>query len=388
MNVDYGNAFGGVNLPQNPQSGGNGGGSNRPPVDYDKVNTAILQAHGGVGKQLRIGVITNIYDLGTQAQDEVTMPVTDKDYSKHEWRLEMKEDNSGQKDPTASLAKRKVKGVLQDVLLYTPPPVKQIAITIDLPEVMFDYSVYSGGEASIKPYRIILGKEGFIPKGKVELAGTYNLIAKPFKLSHTNVNRGIEGAKPHYAMAKISQIYKLADWVGVLGADENFHAQEVGKLIGKAVMVEVEVQQQKWQAKDGSGERSKLVVDAKLASKLGPRDVPFYESELKPKLTQDLFGFVRFDAENDEETLKKINAAVINTMKLSPEFESSVLKSQLEKLGKLGDSSAPVVNNSPQKASQVAYTPPPQESVTPVEHEVQAPVYNEQGIDLDDSIPF
>ncbi|MGX9349533.1 hypothetical protein, partial [Microbacterium sp. KNMS] len=81
-------------------------------------------------------------------------------------------------------------------------------------------------------------------------------------------------------------------------ADENFHAQEVGKLIGKAVMVEVEVQQQKWQAKDGSGERSKLVVDAKLASKLGPRDVPFYESELKPKLTQDLFGFVRFDAEN------------------------------------------------------------------------------------------
>lgn len=385
MSKDFGNAFGGVKLPQQPSAGGNGGGNNFPQVDYDKVNEAVLKAMGGEGKELRIGVVSNIYDLGTQAQDEQMIPLSDKDYTKHEWRLEKYEDGNP-KDPTAKIEERWYKKQKQECLVYTPPPVKQVAITVDLPEIMFDYSVYTGAdEPSLKPYRIILGKEGFIPKGRTDAAGTYNLIAKPFKLSHTNVNRGIEGAQPHYAMAKIGKIYKMAEFAGVLDENENFHAEEVGKLIGKALMVEVETTIQKWNDKTTGEEKSKLVVDAKVTGKLGPRDVPFYESELLPKLTDDLFGFVIFDEENDEETLKKVNAAVINTMKLSPEFEGSKLQKQLLKVGKIKD---PNVEAQQKASAPVKSAPPKQEDLKAESKPEPAPTYNEPPMEFCDDIPF
>lgn len=380
MSKDFGNAFGGVKLPQQPSGGGNGGNT-FPQVDYDKVNEAILKVMGGEGKELRIGVVSNIYDLGTQEQDEQMIPVSDKDYSNHEWRLENYEDGNP-KDPTAKIEERWYKKQKQECLVYTPPPVKQVAITVDLPEIMFDYSVYTGAdEPSLKPYRIILGKEGFIPKGRTDAAGTYNIIAKPFKLSHTNVNRGIEGAQPHYAMAKIGKIYKMAEFAGVLDDNKNFHAEEVGKLIGKALMVEVETTVHKWEAKDGSGEKSKLVVDAKVTGKLGPRDVPFYESELLPKLTDDLFGFVIFDGDNDEDTLKKLNTAVVNTMKLSPDFEGSKLQKQLLKVGKIKDP-----NTEAQQKASVPVKNTPSKKTESKPEPIQT--YNEPDLDFDDDIPF
>ena len=101
-------------------------------------------------------------------------------------------------------------------------------------------------------------------------------------------------------------------------------------------------------------------------------------------MTEDLFGFVLFDSENDEDTVKTINSAIVNTMKLSPEFEGSKLSAQLESLKGSQQSS-----NSGQGNVSSNQETPRQE--TPVKHESvpqNAPTYNEPPMDWDSEIPF
>jgi len=319
---DFSNAFGSVELPKQ-QSAGTGSASNQPKIDYDKFNAKQLELLGGEGKHDFIGVITNAYDLGTQEQDEQTVPVNDSEYSKHEWRLEKWEDSGEPKDPTAKIVTKRFKNVEQECLVYTPQPVKQIAIAVDLPEVMFPYGEFYEG-SSDKPFRIILGEHGFKTKKKVEKVGNQNFIAKPFNLKHVNVNRGKDGVKPHYALAKNHKLVGMAEMADVLDQDGNFHAQEVGKLIGKPFNLKVIVEHKKW---DGG---SRLEVSATVESKLSVRDMKYYQEDLEPKLTEDLFGFVLFNGENNTDTLKTLKGCIVNSMKLSPDFDNSEIKGQLE----------------------------------------------------------
>lgn len=371
---DYSAAFGNVELPQQGNTGGNTN-NYQSNVDWDAFGKKQLEVLGvdtenGGEKAGVIGVITNAIELGLQNQDEQTIPVNGPDYANHEWRLEKYEDSGLQKDPSASIQTRWYRKQQQECLVYTPLPVKQFALVLDFPEVMFPYGEFFDGSET-KPLRVIMGKEGFITKSKAELAGTRNLIAKPFNLKHVNVNRGKDGAQPHYALAKNGKVVKIADFAGVLDSSGNFHAQDVGKLIGKAVMCDIKAEVQRWG--EGANRKSKVVIDAEITSKLGPRDVPYFESDLKGLLTNDLFGFVLFNGQNDENTLKTLNTALINTMKLSPEFENSQLKRQLESLGKLGSDNAS--NNAPQASqSGESKQPEQQDSIgsNPAQKETQS----------------
>ena len=380
---DFSNAFDGVELPQQQSSGDNTPRESN--VDWAAYNKKLEEVLGGVGKHQYIGVITNAYDLGTQEQDEQTIPVSDtKEYDKHTWRLETWENSGKQKDESAKIVEKYYKGQKQECLVYTPPPVKCFAMAVDFPEVMFPYGDFFEGQKEA-PLRLIHGKEGFKTQAKQKLAGSMNFIAKPFKLNHTNVNRGKEGVDPHYALAKISKVYEIAEFTGVLDENENFHAQEIGKLIGKPVMTEVVVEEQHWEDKNTGEPRSKLVVDFSITAKLGPRDVPFYESDLKPKLTDDLFGFVVFNGDNEENTLKTINPVVINTMKMSPEFEGSKLAKQLESVSKTSS------NQSGEDKTSKAGDSPAKEDKAPEKTgnaSEKVDSFEEPEIDFDDSIPF
>ena len=378
---DFSNAFGSVELPKQQASGNGGSSSNQPKIDYDAFNAKQLELLGGEGKHDFIGVITNAYDLGTQEQDEQTVPVNDTEYSKHEWRLEKWEDSGEPKDPTAKIVTNRFKGVEQECLVYTPPPVKQIALAADLPEVMFPYGdFYEGGND--KPFRIILGEHGFKTKKKIELVGNQNFVAKPFNLKHVNVNRGKDGVKPHYALAKNHKLVGMAEMADVLDQDGNFHAQEVGKLIGKPFNLKVIVEHKKW---DGG---SRLEVSATVESKLSVRDMKYYEEDLEPKLTDDLFGFVLFNDENDVNTLKTLKGCIVNTMKLSPDFEKSKIKGQLEEAKSYYSSS----QASQQAQSSSEGNESSKESKAPEKAVVNAskPVDSlpDEEIDFDDSIPF
>lgn len=92
---DYSTAFGNVELPQQQSSGNSTPRESN--IDYDALNKAQVEALGGLGKHSFIAVCTNCYDLGTQKQDEQTIPVDSDDFSNHEWRLEKWEDSGVQK---------------------------------------------------------------------------------------------------------------------------------------------------------------------------------------------------------------------------------------------------------------------------------------------------
>lgn len=371
---DFSNAGANVELPQQTNNGG--GVKRESNVDYKAFGEKQLELLGSEGKHQFIGVITNAYILGTQEQDEQTIPVDSQDYANHEWRLE-KYDDGNPKDPTAKIEQRWYKKKQQDCLVYTPQPVMQCALAIDLPEVMFPYGDFFEGSESA-PFRIIHGKEGFITKSKAEKAGTRNLVAKPFNLKHVNVNRGKDGVEAHFALAKNGKLVKIADFANVLDSNGNFHAQDLGKLIGKAVNVEVEVENKTW---DGG---SRLEINVDVTSRLGPRDVPFYESDLLPLMKDEYFGFVTFNGENDPDTLKKINSAVVNTMKLSPDFESSDLAKQLADVrASYSQQQQPSSQEKPDTSDKKNPEKKPVENASkPVDS------LPEPDIDFDDMIPF
>lgn len=375
---DFSNAFGSVELPQQTQTQTTNT-NYESKVDWDGFNAKQNELLGGYGKHQVIGVCSNVYDLGVQEQDEQTVPVSDKDFDNHKWRLETWENSGKQKDESAVIEEKFWKGVKQECLTYTPPAVKQFAMAVDFPEVIFPYGdFFEGGKDA--PLRLIHGKEGFKTKKKVAEVGNFNFLAKPFKLNHVNVNRGKDGVQPHYALAKNGKVVEIAGYADVLDDNGNFHAQDAGKLIGRPVMCEVKVEKQEWKDKTTGEPRSKDVVDFVITGKLGPRDVPFYESDLKPKMTEDLFGFVLFDSENDENTVKTINSAIVNTMKLSPEFEGSKLSAQLEALkGSQQSNNSNQGNGSPKQEILRQETPVKQESVPQ-----NAPSYNEPPMSFDD----
>ncbi len=363
------------------------GNNTQTSVDWKAFEEKQVELLCGYGNHIMIGVITNIYDLGTGIPEERSVLWDDKTKAEQGWRLE-KYGDGNPKDATAEVRMGKWKGVEQELLYYTPRPAKQVALAIDLPEVMFPYGEFFEG-AEAKPYRVYLGKEGYKTQGRVDAAGTYNILAKPFNLSHTNINRGKDGVAPVYALAKNHKLVEIADCAGVLGEDKIFRAEDIFKLIGHPVMVEVKVSKQEWKDKATGELRCKSVIDAEVKSKLGPRDLPFYTSELKPKLSADLFSFILFDDHNEEPALKQLNKTVFNTMLISPDFEGSKLKNQLDKLGKDGNSGSAKVSVSGSKGGN-EQTPvqkdkpaerAPEKVVTPQEPEGEE-------FDMDDEIPF
>lgn len=311
--------------PQQEQSGGNGG-NRQSNVDFDALFEYQLQKLGGEGKHQYIGVVSRLDELGIQEQDMNTIPYDDKAKVEHAWRFEFNEKGEI-KDPTAKVVFTKYSGKEQECLVYSRKPVTQVAVSVDFPEIMMDLGQFYNPEGNSveKPFREIVGLNGFIPKSK---QGKGQVIAKPFNLNHVDVNRQKKDVKAYWALAKNSLIYSMAEWTESLDDNLNFHKWDLGKLIGKPINYEVEVKVEKW-TKDGK-ENKKLVINITPVSKLSPRDRKYFDDELASKVTDDLFGVLLFDGGNTEKALKEVRKATVNTMKLATNWETSKLKLELE----------------------------------------------------------
>lgn len=341
-------------------------------VDYDALLEYQLEKLGGVGTYDRICVFTNIYEVGEQEREEQVLEFNAATEKDHGWRLEMSDKGNVQRDPTARKEMRNIKGKSVECLVFDQLPVTQAVISVDCPEVMLDIQKYFTGESSTdKPFRAILGENGFVPRAK----WGKNIIARPFNLRHTNVNRNKEGAKPLYALAKNSALHDYAEWTGQLDSEGNFRNTDLGKLIGQPVNCEMEVKVESWDntAKGGSKGR-RLVVNVTPKSKLSPRDLKYYQDELANNITDDLFGVVMFGSDtNDENAIKNMRKSVFNTMVYATNWESSKLKQQIMKVkpdwfGDQGEiQEKPKQETKPQYSSQSkpAEQPTPQQSYSP-----------------------
>ncbi len=395
---DFSNAFA-SEKPTHANTNNTGSGDgNRPQVDWDKFRDTQLAAIGGIGKGAKLGYVSQITDLGTQTLDEAVIENDHKDFNSALWRFDEKgkdgvkaTSRDSQKDPSAFMEVRKRKGVEKECLVYQPEPVKQIAISVDFPENFVDYSEFFEGSEPT-PFRVIIGENGFLSRERVQVAGTRSIVAKPFNVRHVNVNRGQKGVNPHYAFAKNGVLHTMADFTNSLDANGCFHTNELGKLIGKPMMFEVDVQMNTWNGKDDGKERKALEIRVKPQGRLSGRDQKAWDDEIKPLVKDEYLGFVLFGNENDESTLKRLNGKLLNTMKMSRDFEGSVVQKELQALGKLGDNgsgnSTGTTSQAPQTQSQQSNSSPSTNAPKVDNKPVQKTTEPSLDDGWDDDIPF
>ncbi|QPB10535.1 hypothetical protein QGX23_gp117 [Pseudomonas phage PN09] len=203
------------------------GSENRKQVDYKALNAHLVEAAGG-GKQRSLpGIITGIYDLGMQVLDDAAIPVTDADFLK---RYPEYDGSAAGNEAVIAKAGREnarfeeFEGNM--CFRYKQKDVQQVAVCADFPQIMVDKSLHFTGTSNPMPLRLILN-------------GEFNrLVQKPFNLRQMNHNQGKPGAAK-WALAKNSQLHKLADASGLLDKDGLFTSNRIDELLGKVVQFQI-----------------------------------------------------------------------------------------------------------------------------------------------------
>lgn len=202
------------------------GSTERKVVNYKALNEHLVAAAGG-GKQRSLpGIITGIYDLGLQKLDDAAIQVTDG-----EWLKRFPEYDGTPEGEQAVIAKAGREDARFEVFegnmcfRYKQKPVQQVAVSVDFPQIVVDKGSFFG-DSKPMPLRLILN-------------GEFNrLVQKPFNLRSMNHNQGKPGAAK-WALAKNSQLHKLADAAGILDTDGLFKAERLDELLGKVVQFQI-----------------------------------------------------------------------------------------------------------------------------------------------------
>lgn len=202
------------------------GSQDRKQVDYKALNAHLVEAAGG-GKQRSLpGIITGIYDLGLQKLDDAAIPVTDAEWLK---RNPEYDGSKASEEVVIAASKREdarfemFEGAM--CFRYKQRDVQQVAISVDFPQIMVDKGSFFADSKPL-PLRMILN-------------GEFNrLVQKPFNLRSMNHNQGKPGAAK-WALAKNSQLHKLADAAGILDTDGLFKAERLDELLGKVVQFQI-----------------------------------------------------------------------------------------------------------------------------------------------------
>ena len=205
------------------------GSQERKQVNYKALNEHLVEVAGG-GKQRSLpGIITGIYDLGLQKLEDAAIPVTDAEWLKRYPEYDGTE--AGEKAVIEKSGRENARFEMFEgnmCFRYKQKDVQQVAVCADFPQIMADKSFYFTGESKPMPLRLILN-------------GEFNrLVQKPYNLRSMNHNQGKPGPAK-WALAKNSQLHKLADASGLLDGDGLFKAERIDELLGKVVQFQIKV---------------------------------------------------------------------------------------------------------------------------------------------------
>ena len=208
-----------------------GSQTERRKVDYKALNAHLVEVAGG-GKQRSLpGIITGIYDLGLQKLDDAAILITDAEWLKRNPTFDGDVNSEAAQAIVAASNREDTRFEMFEgnmCFRYKQKPVQQVAVCADFPQIMADKSLHYTGESKPMPLRLILNNE-------------FNqLVQKPFNLRSMNHNQGKPGAAK-WALAKNSQLHKLADASGILDSDGLFKAERLDELLGKVVQFQIRV---------------------------------------------------------------------------------------------------------------------------------------------------
>lgn len=339
--------------------------SDRPKVDFDARREYMVSNCGTAEKaKSTIAVISGIVHLGKQKQEDAKM----------KW--------DGTPEQEADEIKKSPNQYFEDIKDYKTGAIQRhkrwpvadldtYGIFVDIPSIMLDQGQFFGDTSGEKhPLRMLLNNENWdmgVRKMVVNKRG-YTVKEKKQKSAK---NDGSEA----WGMSKNHTFHNLADAIGLLNTDGLFKpAQEMNRLIGKAVLVEYRVFEEENKGKKYLKEKVSLQGQI-------PDMMEAMAEEAKEKVKPYLFA-TAFKGKQNPETLKQLRHVVIETMKLASDFEGSDIQKALIECGKV----RPADNAEGGQETLVAQAPAQKEAVKASPSATPQPTFDE---DFDDSsLPF
>lgn len=322
----------------------------RKKVDWDaRAKYLVDTIDAKDAPEAKIGIISGIVNLGIHKQDDAAAEF--KGDAAEEAKI-LAEETAKTGNPPKQYFQTMPndKGVDTRYKRWPVPDCQAVSLFIDFPDKMLNQSQFfddvDTGEHL--PHRMLLNGEFFL-KGVGKVVGRpYNLQEKP------NSSNG-------WSLKNNTQLFKLAQATGCLDEQGHFKARDVGKLLGKAAMFEIQVFMKK-----GSDGKDYLQEKIKLNGSIPKVMVP-----LIPELDKKhLFG-VNIRGKQDPEIMKNLRVSVTNTMKQAVNYPNSDFQKAFEpdyKAPEVGET-VEVVKHVPhtataQKAAQAAApAPEPKEPV-------------------------
>ncbi|ANA49340.1 hypothetical protein PMW_215 [Pseudomonas phage phiPMW] len=290
---------------------------NAPQVDFAGLTKYVVETVGASeAPEGMIGIVSGVIELGKQKQEDAKM----------KW-------NGTPEQEAAEIAKNpnqyfqdikdEKTGAMQRFKRWPVPDAEECAITIDFPGTLLNRGQFYGDEnAEALPLRGLLNNEW-----RTEIDGkTYKTVGRPFGLKATK-----DKDTGKWSIASNSTLFKLAQATGQL-KDGTFQKDQLGDLIGEAVLVEVHVYSTKSGDKEFLNEKFKLMGA-----------VPKIMQAAIPELDEKFMYLVNFNGEQDLDAVKNLRQSVINTMRMASNFEGSAVHKALIETGRLKEGDGALV---------------------------------------------
>ena len=301
--------------------------SDRPAVNFDDLNSYVVETAECQQPETLNGVIVGIIDLGNQRLPDAEYDVDsgDEDLTVEELEAKYADEISAGKISKFDIVKdwstRPPKEVIKK---FVPQKDRQcITYAVDFPDVMLDKGQFFGEKSEPKPLRMYFGGQ-YYHQGLKKMI-VQNLL--PLKLS--NIAKDPKSQKL-WSLNPKSQLHKMAVAAKIINTGEVFLPDQIDELLGKTLQFKVQI------GFNEKGDKKYYFEKMSFVGSLQRKDKPFENV--------DTF-LIQMDEENDHEALKNLRKHIINTQMMATNWSGSALEKQLNEVrpNSFNDKGSPAV---------------------------------------------
>ena len=301
--------------------------SDRPAVNFDDLNSYVVETAECQQPETLNGVIVGIIDLGNQRLPDAEYDVDsgDEDLSVEELEAKYADEIAAGKISKFDIVKdwstRPPKEVIKK---FVPQKDRQcITYAVDFPDVMLDKGQFFGEKSEPKPLRMYFGGQ-YYHQGLKKMI-VQNLL--PLKLS--NIAKDPKSQKL-WSLNPKSQLHKMAVAAKIINTGEVFLPDQIDELLGKTLQFKVQI------GFNEKGDKKYYFEKMSFVGSLQRKDKPFENV--------DTF-LIQMDEENDPEALKNLRKHIINTQMMATNWSGSALEKQLNEVrpNSFNDKGSPAV---------------------------------------------
>ena len=330
-------------------------------VDYEAMNKEVIDILGTQKKgKVIMGFPSGYIDLGNQPRPDFE---------------QLRDENSA--DQNKAIAESGAKVVTKDlydngkmhrgVEVFCNPrtPAKAFTLCVDFPQYEVDKGKFFG-ESQPAPLRLYMGGDWMVADPDDAARKMRIIQGQMYMTENTN------NPQNQWALGTTTTISKMCVAAG-LGDDNGLVSKDdITGVLGQPMMFNVQV----WNkpAKNDAS-KSYYTESIKFVGEV-PEGLPLIE------FNEDLIHGVNFNQPNDPAMLNQVRFNAKNTMKLATDWDTSVIKKEIEQAKVDWKANKDAEEGSSGKSDSTGAKPEAKTNSTPSKKVI------ETGIDFDDDIPF